>query len=359
MKYFFLYNSIVTEKSYGRGSRMKSRKTTLQQIADAANVSIATVSRVLNNKDKVNPRTRDRILKTMEELDFQPRSSSMISDTTSRIILLCVPEFNNPFNAPVIEGIQNSAHTHGYDVLILQSRDYYTDTSDYTNILRSTPIAGIIILASVPNAELLSNLLTRFPVVMCSEHVEGNCTPYVSIDNRAAARKAVNYLISIGCRRIGLVNSNLSFHYAREREQGYLEALEASNLTVNPSWIAHISTVDYSLAISNALYILGQPNRPDAIFAVSDLYAISVIKAASKLGIRVPEDLSVIGFDNIDLATMATPAITTIDQPAFQIGFQSCELLMEKIENPSIEEKHILLETELVVRESTALPVHI
>ena len=329
---------------------MKSQKTTLQQIADAANVSIATVSRVLNNKDKVNPRTRDRILRTMEELNFQPRSSSMVSDTTSRIILLCVPEFNNPFNAPVIEGIQSSARTHGYDVLILQSRDYYTDTSDYTNILRSAPIAGIIILASVPNAELLSNLLPRFPVVMCSEHVEGNCTPFVSIDNRAAARKAVNYLISIGCRRIGLVNSNLSFHYAREREQGYLEALEASNLTVNPSWIAHISTVDYSLAISNALYILGQPNRPDAIFAVSDLYAISVIKAASKLGIRVPEDLSVIGFDNIDLATMATPAITTIDQPAFQIGFQSCELLMEKIENPAIEEKHILLETELVVR---------
>lgn len=337
---------------------MKSHKVTIKQIADAANVSIATVSRVLNNKDKVNPETRDRILKAMEDLNFQPKSSSMISDSASRIILLCVPEFNNPFNALIIKGIQNAARCHGYDVLILQSRDYYTDTNDYTNILRSTSIAGIIILASVPNPRLLNDLIPRFPVVMCSEHVEDFCTPYVSIDDRAAAKKAVNYLISIGCRKIGLVNSNLSFHYAQQREQGYWEALKAAGLDANPSWIAHISTVDYNLALSNALHILSQPDRPDAIFAVSDVYAVSIIKAAAKLGLKVPEDLSVIGFDNIDLTSMTTPAITTIDQPSYQIGYQSCELLIEKIGNPAMEDKHIILDTELVVRESTALMIH-
>lgn len=336
---------------------MKARKVTIKQIADSANVSIATVSRVLNNKDKVNPETRDRILKAMEVLNFQPKSSSMVSDSASRIILLWVPDFSNPFNALIINGVRNAAHAQGYDVLIFQSRDYYSDTSDYANILRSTSIAGIIILSCVPNLKLLNDLAPRFPVVMCSEYTEDYCTPYVSIDDRAAAKKAVNYLISVGCRKIGLINSNLSFHYAREREQGYLEALNTAGLAANPSWIAHISSIDYNLALSNALHILSQPDRPDALFAVSDVYAVSVIKAAAKLGLRVPEDLSVIGFDNIDLASMTTPAITTIDQPSYQIGFQSCELLIEKIENPSVEDKHIILDTELVVRESTALMI--
>jgi DNA-binding LacI/PurR family transcriptional regulator len=327
-------------------------KTTIKQIAEMAGVSIATVSRVMNHKTTVKEDTKQKILAIMKSLNLNP-SSVLLTDHASRTLLLCVPDFSNPFNSLVISGIQQSAYQNNYRVFILQSKEAYLTFEDYEEVLQNHSFAGIILLTSVTDLNLLEILSRSCPIVMCAEYCDINGISFVSIDDVSAARKATDYLISCGCKKIALMNSNLRHRYARHREIGYTEALEKAELKRNDAWIAHISSVNYNLAYSYASNILAQPDRPDAFFAVSDVYAVAILHAAKRMGLRIPEDISVIGFDNIELSSMTDPAITTIEQPSIQIGFQSCELLIEEINNPITAKKHIILDTELIVREST------
>ena len=291
----------------------------------------------------------------MEELNFSPKTPASLSDVNSKIILMCVPDFENPFNGPVIEGIQKAARAEGYNVLLMQDLNHYASSNNYEEILKNNSIAGIIIFCSIPNSKFLEDLTFRCPVVMCSEYAENYNVSYVSIDDVKASTQAVNYLISTGCKKIGLINCNMNFKYARHREKGYQLALTEANLPINPSWVLHMSTINYSLAYSNILHILSQPDHPDAFFACSDVYAFAVVNAAKKIGLRVPEDISVVGFDNVYLSTMSDPAITTIEQPSYQLGLQACELLFEKIQYPQAPNKQIIFGTELIVRGSTNL----
>lgn len=334
---------------------MTRKKVTISEIARHANVSIATVSRIINGKDKVKAETRQKVLSVMNELNFIPPLTTTLSDGSSKVILVCIPGFENPFNSPVIDGVQKAAYERGYEVLILQSRDYYTDSIDYQNILKQNSIAGIIIVASVPNSDLLDELSFRCPVVMCSEYVEKYGISYVSIDDVAAAKNAVKYLISTGRKKIGFINSNLNFKYSRHRLKGYLQALQEADLEINPDWTVNIASINYQMALANATHILSLPNHPDAFFTCSDVFAVSAVNAAKKLGLNVPRDVSVVGFDDIETAIMSDPPLTTVAQPCFQLGFQACELLIAKIINPQTADKQIILNTNLIVRESTTL----
>lgn len=332
-------------------------KVTIEEIAQKADVSIATVSRIINSKGVVKEETKKKVFQVMEELQYTPKTSLNISNSKSKVILMFVPDFNNPFNALVIDGVQNSAKQNGYDVLLLQAKNFYTDTNHFTNIVKNNSIAGILILCSAPSKELLEELSFKCPVVMCSEYAENYGVSYVSIDDFSASKKAVNYLISTGCKKIGMINCSKSFKYARHREKGYLSALNDANLSYNPEWLAHISSVNYNLALSSAKHMLSLDDRPDAIFASSDVLAVAVIKACRDLNLNVPNDVSVVGFDNIELSLISDPQITTIEQPSYEIGFQALELLIQKINNPSISDRQVILNTELIVRGSTKMNI--
>ena len=339
------------------GGFMGKQKPTIQDVADMADVSIATVSRIINNKGNIKPSTLEKVELAMKELNFIPKTLSMLSEAQSKIIMVCVPNLDNPFNSPVLEGIHRCAHANGYHVLILETRDRYSRSEDFEELIRNNSIAGMVIMSNMPQQKILEDLSFRCPTVMCSEYAENyDRVSYVSIDDSAASKKAVDYLISTGREKISLINTNLSFKYARHREKGYRQALEQAGLPVRPEWIIHLSTTDYKLAFSNIYHMLSQADRPDAIFATSDVYGVAAINAAHELGLLVPEDRSVVGFDNIDLSVMCIPPLTTIEQPCFQIGYQSCELLIDKIINPASSSKQILLNTELIVRGSTLLP---
>ncbi|MBS6952668.1 MAG: LacI family DNA-binding transcriptional regulator [Enterocloster asparagiformis] len=331
----------------------KSNRVTIKEVASKAGVSIATVSRIINHKDTVTSDTRQRVLDTMEQLNFVPKTISPITNSSNKIILMCVPDFDNPFNAQIIRGVQKAAHFHKYDVLFLQADDFYTSAGDYINIVKNNDIAGILMLSPIPSSKLIEELNSRCPLVMCSEYHEESSTSFVSVDDTTAVKNAINYLISTGCRKIGLINSFCNNRYARHRERGFTEALSEAGLPINQDWIAHISSISYQSALSQATYILSKEDRPDAFFAVSDVYAVAVVNAAKKMGLKVPEDVSVIGFDNVEISIMSDPQLTTIEQPCYQIGYQSCELLVEKINNPDSPDKRILLDTELIVRQST------
>lgn len=330
---------------------MTKTKVTITDIAAKAGVSIATVSRIINQKDNVTFSTRNKVLQAMKELEYD---SAIVSSAPSyQTILVLVPDFANPFYASIIDGIQQTAHENDFEIFLIPTKDLYTNTTHLTNLIRKEGFKGVLWLSSSPPTNLLSLIEHYCPIVMCCEYPEDYTCSYISIDDDAAAYKAVNYLISTNCKNIGFINCNLKYKYARHRRNGYLHALEDAGLTYHPEWNISIPYIDYSLAYSAILQTLNTNHLPDAFFACSDVFAAAAINAAQHLGIRIPEDLSVIGFDNVETSKLTLPTITTIGQPGFQMGQQSCSILVDKIQNPELPDRHILLNTELIIRGST------
>jgi len=326
-------------------------KSTLTEIAEKAGVSIATVSRILNDSGRVSPSTRQKVIQAIRELD-QDASFHYPGLSYQRILVL-VPDFVNPFYANIIDGIQQTAHNNQFEVFVVPTKDNYANPSYLGNMIKKENFSGVLWLSSTPSVELLSLVEQCCPIVMCCEYPEDYSCSYVSIDDTAAGFRAVNYLASIGCRKIGMINCSLKYKYARHRREGYLQALSVAGLDYNPDWYVTIPAIDYTLAYSAILQTLTADPVPDAVFACSDVFAAAAINAAKNLGIRVPDDLSVIGVDNVEASRMTHPTITTIAQPGFQMGQQACSILVEKISNPELPPRHILLSTELIIREST------
>lgn len=329
---------------------MKS-KSTLTEIAQKAGVSIATVSRILNDTGRVSATTRQRVTQAIRELECDSALKRALP--VYQTILVLVPDFVNPFYANVIDGIQQTAHNNDFEIFLMPTKDSYPNTSHLVNLIRKEGFAGVLWLCSTPPTELLAVMEHQCPVVMCCEYPEDHPCSYVTIDDTTAAHRAVHYLISTGCRKIGFVNCSLKYKYARHRREGYMQALEEAGLEYNPEWYVSVPVIDYTLAYSAVLQALNANPMPDAFFTCSDVYAAAIINAAHSLGIRVPEDLSVIGFDNIETSRMTQPPITTIAQPCMQLGQQACSLLVEKIQNPAQPPRQIQLSTELIIREST------
>ena len=346
--YIFTYLQYNVKKK--RGVYMKT-KSTLTEIAEKAGVSIATVSRILNDTGRVSPATQQKVMQAIRELE---------SDATLRMpsylyqrILVLVPDFFNPFYANIIDGIQQTAHNNNFEVFLMPTKDNYTGSGYLMNMIKKEGFSGVLWVCSTPPTEILSAVQHHFPTVMCCEYPEDFPCSFVSIDDVSAGFRAANYLISTGCRKIGMVNCSLRYKYARSRREGYLKALMQNGLEYNPEWYVSIPTIDYTLAYSAIMQALNADPMPDAVFACSDVYAAATINAAKNLGIRVPEDLSVIGVDNVEASRMTHPTITTIAQPGFQMGQQACSILVEKISNPELPDRRIFLNTELIIREST------
>lgn len=327
---------------------------TISEVAKLANVSIATVSRVLNQSGPVKQSTQNNIMSVIKQLEEEkaPPYLARATEKNSKVILASFPELRNPFYGNIFKGISETARAHKYNVLYYQMENYAFEES-YSFLTESKNYAGLIIAHVVPNPDILKQLSSEMPVVMCAEHNDSDILPYVSIDDFNASYSAINYLLGINRRRISLLNSSLRNNYACQRERAFRSCLADHGIEVNESWVAHVPEINYDLALGVATSILKQENRPDAFFCISDVFAAAAINAAKSLGLSVPKDVSVIGFDNIDISTMTMPTITTVSQPTYQIGAQACSLLIEQIEYPSTEPRHIMLNTELILREST------
>lgn len=329
------------------------KNITLQEIADYAHVSIATVSRMMNNPKSVRESTRKKITTAMNELGFT-KSSINILDSQSPNIIIIVQGFNNIFDMELINSTLETAYSYNYNVLVVATKNNYTTYDDFERLFQTISVAGIILHTGIVDPELTKELQLHYPVVMCSNYVEDLDISYVGIDDIQAAKTATEYLISSGHKKIALINCNPAFLYSRRREAGYRQALEKAGLTVDPSWILSLQTPSYSLALSFAKQLLNSLQRPDAIFACSDIYGIAALNAALQLGLRVPEDVSIISFDNTSIAGMTTPSLTTVAQPIAQLGARACELLIERINNNSSINQHIILDAELIIRNSTS-----
>lgn len=341
-----MYNFFIIKVSFA-GVGPLYKKITISEVARLANVSTATVSRALNDSPSVKESTKKKIVSIAN--DLEARNSG--GRKSSKMLLASFPELTNPFYSDVFRGILEAAGNRGYNVLFYAMSDYSLPES-YSFFYENTFYDGLIIAHALPNAQVQQQLQSLAPVVMVSEYSDSD-TCYVAIDNQKAAYTAVHYLLCSGRRKIALINSSLRNNYAARREQAYRACLANHGMKVNEDWVIHLSDINYGTCLDASTRLLGQEDRPDAIFCVSDVYAAAATKAASELGLKIPKELAVVGFDNIDLSTMTTPAITTIAQPTFQLGAQACSMLIDRIEYPATAPRRILLDGELILRGTT------
>ncbi len=332
---------------------MKKDKITVDDIAKKAGVSPATVSRVLHHRELVKSETIQQVENAMSALGCLLERGTLVATTTQPLIILNVPEFNNVFYLKVINGAIVSAKAHGYHLLINYSPLDRNSVYSFISLIKQVHAVGVILL-NLLSKEQLDMIHSVVPLVQCCEYNESADYPYVSIDDYNAATNAAEYIVSCNCNKIAMINGPTSFKYAVKRQEGFLDALHRKEISVRPDWIVSLPEVNYQMAYSAVCRLLNNEVRPNAFFVISDVFAAAVIRAAKRFSLRIPEDIIVVGFDNIDVSIMTCPTITTVNQPSFQLGYSACELLLDSINQPNESTKSLILDTELIIRESSA-----
>ena len=332
---------------------MKKNKITVSDIAKKSGVSPATVSRVINHKSLVKANTVAIVEKAMAELGYELEQSAESLASEQHIIIMNVPDTQNIFYQEVIRGAKASANARGFYLLIYESHINQRTIGRFCGLLHRIKAAGVILLNQL-SLELLQQIYSITPLIQCCEYNKEAPFAYVSINDVVASQNATEHLLSCGRNKIALINGPLSYKYAEERQQGFMKALKQAHITIPQNWIVQLPEINYEMAYSAVCRLLSAEVTPNAFFAISDIFAMAVIRAAKRYGFKVPRDIMVVGFDNIEFSTMTTPSITTVNQPKFQMGYSACEILLENISDSDIESKSILFDTELLVRESTS-----
>lgn len=339
-----------------------AKKATILDVAKAAEVSIATVSRVLNNPGSVRTSTRLRVEKafadtgyTVEPLEREVETvkRAHLGESESRMLLTIIPDIQNPFYSDVIDGISAAARYQGYDTILYQVHELRYTFEQLKMLIDSVNVSGVLLLGKVARSPDLKRLDEYIPVVQCTEYVKNCDIPYVSIDDYAATQTAMKVLLRSGRKRIAIANGPIQYKYAEDREQSFRDAMKQAGLEVNEEFVIRQPVSGFELAVSNISRILNREDRPDAIYAVSDTLGVAAVRAAKAAGLRVPEDVAVVGFDGTFVSQLCDPPLTVIRQPGYQLGCYGCEMLINKIRNADISNPQILLNVELLVREST------
>ena len=331
--------------------KKKGTDPTVVEVAGRAGVSIATVSRVLNDPARVRPSTASNVMRAMDELGYPYNRAAL--PPRSEVVIVVLPSMDNPFYAKIIKGMQSSAKSHGLEIMVYPESNVDAHAAKLTHLMHAVNACGLILLSPVADAELLAQLDAVAPLVQCAEYNEHSPLPYVSVDDFAAAKNAMETLIRRGRKRIALINGPEKYKYSRQRYLGYADALKQAGLPVDPALTAHVTEMGFDSSLAVARQMLLHNNRPDAILATSDMFAAAVVKAASYEGISIPRELSLIGFDNTFISHLSHPSVTAVNMPQFQLGYMACEVLAERIKDPaSTEQKQYLLKTELVLRDS-------
>ena len=329
----------------------------IEDVAKAAGVSVATVSRVLNEQGGVLPQTQERVRKAVEALRYEPNLSARnLRRNESRIILILAPNFSNPYYSNVLSGICDVSRNLGYSILMYNTYDSNALNEQLvTSLFQKNRADGMITLAVNKDDRWLAKYAGKYPLVQCSEYVEDAILPHISVDNRLAAKESVLQLIAQGHTKIGIVTSANRYLSSENRLRGYLDALETAGIERDDALIAYASA-DYSFASGKqaARDLLSLPEPPSAIFCVSDILALGVIAAAGKMGLQVPWDLSVTGFDDVDYTTMFHPYLTTVAVPCYELGRSSMLLLYDHILQKPSAQQEVYLPHQIVLRETTA-----
>ncbi|ELY4760808.1 DNA-binding transcriptional regulator CytR [Cronobacter sakazakii] len=340
---------------------MKSRKqvaaATMKDVAVRARVSTATVSRALMNPEKVSQATRNRVEQAAIDVGYLPGSLNRnLKRNESRTILVIVPDICDPFFSEIIRGIEVTAADQGYLVLIGDCAHQNQQEKTFIDLIITKQIDGMLLLGSrLPFDASKEEQRNLPPMVMANEFAPELELPTVHIDNLTAAFNAVNYLHELGHQRIACIAGPEEMPLCHYRLQGYVQALRRSGMTVDSHYIAR-GDFTYEAGANALEQLLSLPQPPTAIFCHSDVMALGALSMAKRRGFRVPDDLSIIGFDNIALAEFCDPPLTTVAQPRFDIGREAMLLLLSQLNGHTVSSGSRLLDCELVLRGTTRAP---
>jgi DNA-binding LacI/PurR family transcriptional regulator len=321
-------------------------------VALKAKVSIATVSRVVNNSPhKVNSATRKKVLATIQKLDYRPNAlaKGLLMKKTMTVGII-IPDISNPYYAEIVRGIQDMADQYGYAVILLNTDRNQERIVKHIYFLREKSADGIIFSGGVIHgAKVLTSLKElRERVVVIGRHRVD--FPAVMVDNVGGAQKATQHLIGLNHRRIGFIGGPDKSSSAKDRLSGYRNALIQHCYPVENNLIREGDFTPRSGFLSARALI--QSERPTAIFTANDQMAFGAVRAAKELGLRVPDDLSVVGFDNIPFSSYFAPPLTTVEIPKYPIGAAAMEMLVNLISKKNAE-KLRWFHTQLLIRDST------
>jgi DNA-binding LacI/PurR family transcriptional regulator len=334
------------------------RQAKSQDVAKLAGVSRTTVSFVLNDVPgvRISEETRQRVLDAARELDYYPTAAarSLASGKTQRIGLILGEGQErlaaDAFLPIFLQGVTASVHRRGY-LLVMQLAEDVPSREAYLRLIREQQVDGLILSGPRSDDPLLAQLeMERFPLLLHG-HLSGYKSPCVDVDNRTGAYQAVSHLVALGHRRIGFIsNAPLSYAGAEERLVGYQQVLAEHDIPLDDN-LVRLATFLPQAGWIAMKELLALPERPSAVFAASDVVAFGAMSAIHDAGLRIPEEVAVVGFDDIFLAAYAHPPLTTIRVPAYGLGWTAAEVLIALIEGDE-DAASVTLETELVIRHS-------
>ncbi len=326
---------------------------TLKDVAKLAGVSVATASRVLNNNKNVSPENHQAIMQAMKTLNYSPNYLGRnLRMSSSRKILVLIPTLTNQFYSRIVLGIEDVAQASNYDVIIGSTHGDPGAEDNYINMLFTRLVDGIIFFSTLQSTNRLNEIAASHAIVQCCEYKNGINASRVSIDNKTAAYDAVKHLLACGHKKIALIAAGEIHATSIDRTEGYTAALAEAGISVRPDYVLHAGYSTYR-AMHACEQLMRLPDPPTAIFCISDSMALGAMKKLSELGIRVCEDVSVVGFDNTSITEYYSPSITTISQPRLEMGKTAMELLLKKLADVNSPTEFITIPHQLIVRQST------
>ena len=327
----------------------------MRDVAERAGVSVTTVSHVVNETRPVSDELRQRVLTAMDELGYQPnRLARSLRLQETHTIGMIVPDSANPFFAEVARGIEDTSFEQSYNVILCNSDGNLDKELLYTNVLVEKQVDGILFVAAGVSTEHIRALQTRrMPLVLVDRDIPGVAVDSVLTDNARGGWQAIHYLIELGHRRIGCITGPSDVTPSAERVTGYRQALREAGIAADENLVVK-GDFQYESGFRATQQLLEMNDPPTAVFACNDLMAVGAISAVIESGRKVPADLSVIGFDDVPLASFTNPPLTTIAQPKYEMGALATTMLLERVQDRDMAPRRKLLDTRLFIRHSTA-----
>ncbi len=327
---------------------------TLEDIARLSGVSRSTVSRVINADSNVKEVTRQKVMQVIQKINFQPNlAARSLAAGRTNIIGLVIPAgvgviFTDPYFPLLIQGVSAGCNTHGYSVMLWLAEPEYVRRT-ISQILHNGLLDGVIVSSTLMDDPIVKSLYeSKMPFIMIGRHPTLDVN-YLDVDNVRAAREATQHLMRLGRKRIATITGPQNEFASYDRYQGYLKALSDRTQPVQPELVAE---GDWTEAGGYTAMRLLIPYKPDALFAANDVMAAGALWALREAHLRVPEDVAVVGFDDTPNASRTQPPLTTMRQPIQSMGTLAVETLIEIINHPGSETRHIIVATELVIRSS-------
>lgn len=336
-----------------RSEDQPRQDVTIFDVAEKAGVSYSTVSRVLNNKGNVNAETRERVLQVMAQLGYVGNAPARsLAGGSSRVVGLLVDHLHTGYMGEIIRGIDEALEMHNYNLMLYTTHRQKNREVAYVTKLTHNLVDGLILIVPRNEQAYLDTLRQRkFPHVLIDYQGYNRHIPSIITTNKKGGYDATTYLIKAGHRRIGFITGEMAYGCAPERLSGYQEALEEHGIAFDPELVSEGNFLQPQ-GYRCAQHLLSLPNPPTALFVSNDVMAFGAMEAAHVRGLRIPDDLSIIGFDDIPQAAHVHPALSTVRQPLVEMGRSAVSLLLKYIANPLTEIERVELSTRLVIRES-------